>query len=296
MLCRPVIDPACCQKVQEAPKKLTRNPRSWKSFTKKFVEFQHGHSKFKELTQTLETKRVFVRYVGHEIRTPLNIVLAGLNLLSMRAESLGAELAEIVDDSKNACAAAVDILNDLLTYEKLDGNLLVLDRGAYDALDIVRGVHKMFAIQARFANITTVLDNRLSAATAPVDADSAKISQVLRNLVSNALKFTPSGGSVTLVVSLAEGAGGPRVRVEVRDTGAGMAVEDRRRLFNEVVQFNAKELQGGQGSGLGLYLSRRIVDMHGGSIGVDLDWTGPGSIFFLELPLAEPLPVEEKGT
>jgi signal transduction histidine kinase len=73
----------------------------------------------------------------------------------------------------------------------------------------------------------------------------------------------------------------------VCDTGPGLRKEDRARLFNEVIQFDAKLLQNGQGSGLGLYLSRKVVDMHGGSIGVDMEWEGVGSKFYIELDLSE---------
>lgn len=119
----------------------------------------------------------------------------------------------------------------------------------------------------------------------PVLADAAKIAQVIRNLISNAIKFTPCGGTVTIRLTMNEIEN--KVRVEVRDTGAGMTKEDRRKLFNEIVQFNPQALQNGQGSGLGLYLSRRIVDMHQGRVGVDLEWEGIGSVFFVEFPLVE---------
>ena len=86
-----------------------------------------------------------------------------------------------------------------------------------------------------------------------------------------------------------------RIRLEIQDTGPGMTVEQRKKLFNEIIQFNPKELQNGQGSGLGLYISQKIIDMHNGSIGVNLEWDGKGSIFFLELNVTNEEELSPKG-
>jgi signal transduction histidine kinase len=119
--------------------------------------------------------------------------------------------------------------------------------------------------------------------SAIVDGDANKLSQVLRNLISNAVKFTPCKGMVSVSTQIINS----KIIVKVQDSGAGMDRNDRLRLFNEIVQFNASTLQKGNGSGLGLYLTRRIVDLHGGRIWVDLDWEGPGSIFLLELDIVK---------
>jgi signal transduction histidine kinase len=152
----------------------------------------------------------------------------------------------------------------------------------------------MFQIQARSAGIELILDKTaLTQGRIIVEGDSSKLSQVYRNLVSNALKFTPPNGKVTLTMSMSLET--KRLRLEVQDTGPGMKKEDRARLFNEVIQFDAKVLQNGQGSGLGLYLSRKVIDMHGGSIGVDMDWEGIASRFYIELDVSE-AKYTERGT
>ena len=152
----------------------------------------------------------------------------------------------------------------------------------------------MFQIQARYSNINLAFDCKVKDGKISVEADSTKLSQVVRNLVSNALKFTPDGGMIT--VKMFTVSDGRSVRLEVQDTGPGMTREQRKKLFNEVVQFNPKELQNGQGSGLGLFLSRKIVEMHRGNIGVDMEWEGTGSIFFLELDVSEKVSAEEGHT
>ena len=255
----------------------------WKM--KKISELKDAQLKYDSLNQTLETKRTFVRHVSHEIRTPLNIVTSGLELLASLSKNMSADMIDIIADMRGACAVAIDILNDLLTYEKLDSDLLVLEKTSCDISELMTKVYNMFHIQAKQAEVNIELDNKVTPSTAAVvEADSAKLAQVFRNLISNALKFTKRGGTVKVGVSLDEAK--DIVRIEVHDTGVGMSKEQRRKLFKEVVQFNAMELQNGQGSGLGLYLSRKIIDMHRGVIGVDMDWEGPGSIFFVELPLS----------
>ena len=109
------------------------------------------------------------------------------------------------------------------------------------------------------------------------------MSQVLRNFLSNALKFTPEGGSVTVTVRTE----GCSLRVEVEDSGAGISSENIRRLFVEVVQFNANTLQGGGGTGLGLWICKKIIDMHGGVIGASSEGEGKGSVFFFAIPLRQ---------
>ena len=274
---------------------------TWKKFidrveenARKMVELKESQLKAQALAETLETKRIFVRHVSHEIRTPLNVVMSGLEFMESFKDILGSELLETLGDIRNACGVAIDILNDLLTYEKLDSNILTLDKSPCDFIDLVRRVCSMFQIQARYSNINLAFDNAVKSDRLTVDADSTKLSQVIRNLVSNALKFTPDGGMITVKLFIV--ADGKVVRLEVQDTGPGMTKEQRKKLFNEVVQFNPKELQNGQGSGLGLYLSRKIVDMHRGLIGVDVEWEGKGSIFFLELDVSDKAHASDDGT
>ena len=104
---------------------------------------------------------------------------------------------------------------------------------------------------------------------------------MFRNILSNALKFTPAGGTVAVRIMVSEN----RMLVEVQDSGVGISDENQKRLFNEVVQFHAKAHQGGGGSGLGLWISTKIVDMHGGSIGVRSEGEGRGSTFYFSLPV-----------
>ena len=107
------------------------------------------------------------------------------------------------------------------------------------------------------------------------------MAQVLRNLLSNAIKFTPIEGTVEVAIDARD----DRLEVRVRDSGVGISSDNQARLFNEVVQFYAKAQQAVGGSGLGLWISRKIMDMHGGSIAVHSEGEGKGAVFLISLPM-----------
>lgn len=237
------------------------------------------------MRESLDKKRVFVRHINHEIRTPLNVVMAGLDFLSTSHGDDLPELREMVREIKSACAVAIEILNDLLAYERIDSDTLTLQRTSLDIAKIVQGVGSMFEIQAKYSNIELRIEDEVGLSFLIVDADEAKLSQVLRNLVANAFKFTPSGGRVVLRMVLMEES--KRVRIEVHDTGPGIDKVDRSQLFAKAVVFDQRELQSEQGAGLGMRVSQKIIDLHGGIIGVDSTWDGPGSKFYIELPVVQ---------
>jgi signal transduction histidine kinase len=114
-------------------------------------------------------------------------------------------------------------------------------------------------------------------------ADRGRVRQVLLNLLSNAIKFTPDGGRITVVAAAANG--GTAARVAVTDSGIGIAPEDQAKLFHEFVQLDASASRKYEGTGLGLALSRRLIELHGGAIGVESE-TGKGSTFWFTLPQA----------
>jgi hypothetical protein len=128
-----------------------------------------------------------------------------------------------------------------------------------------------------------------------LNIDKPKLHQVLRNLVSNAIKFTSgmNESSVKRVV-IYTSILGETLKIQVCDTGPGISGANQLRLFKDIVQFNPNELQKGGGSGLGLYISRGIVDLHGGRIGVHSDGEGKGSCFTLEIPCLPSEPVESE--
>ncbi|RYH28640.1 HAMP domain-containing histidine kinase [archaeon] len=148
----------------------------------------------------METKRIFVRHVSHEIRTPLNTTILGLRLLDQELNTVNENrdetlLHDLVSDIDSSCAIAVDMLNDLLLYEKIEGGLVSLETTDVPVWDSMKEVLKVFRIQAKSLQIQleypdTCVDGY------HIKVDKYKLSQVFRNLVSNALKFTSTNGTV----------------------------------------------------------------------------------------------------
>jgi len=282
--------------------------------------------------EILSLKRMFVRYVSHEIRSPLNVVHAGLDILLGDLRSQQLEVAstmkgiiELAEDIYSASESAIHILNDLLEYEHLDAGSFQLDLGWKPLLCLMDGKLKWASFMAQrkgtdFAVedlILSSISDSCSASKMDDDTDEAppkyscskdslllfvdegKVDQVIRNLLTNAFKFTPAGGKVTLRMSCklndylnrAKNLDEPQnpvvgvFRLEVVDSGAGIAEEDQKKVFGEFAQFNRNELQGGGGSGLGLWVSRKIITMHQGVMGFQSEGKGQGSVFYFELPL-----------
>ena len=130
-----------------------------------------------------------------------------------------------------------------------------------------------------------------------VEVDESKIAQVIRNFISNAIKFTPAGGEVTVNLTyvtnqrLLSSDIKNWLRLEVTDTGHGIAPENQHKVFNQIVQFHANKQQGGGGSGIGLWISKKIVELHGGKVGLFSEGEGKGCTFYLELPLHDVIEV-----
>jgi len=281
--------------------------------------------------RALEMKRLFVRYVSHEIRTPLSTCSIGLELVgSMRSRDVTSALfraKQIVQESstyefeadakllgdastnldsifsmieeiKESTDIAVGILNDLLLYEKIEGGLLALERKPYPAVQIITDAIRPFSIQSRAAKVelVTILDDSFSrdelvVPTVFICVDKSKIQQVVRNLVSNALKFSPEGSTVTIKMAKitcemsSKEQARACVRIEVTDSGAGMAPENIKELFSSIIQFDSERLQCGGGSGIGLYVSKGIIDLHNGVIKARSAGLGMGSTFQVDIPI-----------
>src|SRR5213595_2250310 len=242
-----------------------------------------------ELDQAGKLKDQFLANVSHELRTPLNSVI-GFSELLLTGQVEGAALSDTQRDyletiSRNG-RHLLQLINELLDLSKIAAGRmdLRLEPVPLDALlrEAADSVHAQ--LEAR--------RHRLALEPAPdavtVTADRGRVLQILLNLLSNAIKFTPEGGQVTLAARLEGGEGGGRhVRVAVSDTGIGIAPEDQARLFQEFVQLDAAPSRRYEGTGLGLALSKRLVELHGGAIGVE-SALGKGSTFWFTLPRAEP--------
>ena len=235
-----------------------------------------------ELDRAGKLKDQFLANVSHELRTPLNSVIGFSDLLLTMA-SPESPLTDTQRDYLETIARngrhLLDFINELLDLSKIAAGRmqLSLEPLALDAL--FREVAD--SVRAQLEARTHKLAIEPESETLLVTADRGRLRQVLLNLLSNAIKFTADGGRITLSAQLA----GDRVRVAVSDSGIGIAPEDQEKLFREFVQLDGSPSRRYEGTGLGLALSKRLVELQGGAIGVDSQ-LGKGSTFWFTVPRA----------
>ena len=234
----------------------------------------------------LENKRELVKHAAHEIRTPLNTIGMGLSLLEKGIQEYNDSnyLLGLVKDIEESNALAVGILTDLLNYEKIASKQMHLDLCRLPPIPFFTKVLRPFYLNARAKNIELKCNyDEVQLQNVLINIDEGKMGQVFRNLVSNAIKFSEDGGTVNINIRLRDC---EWLRVEVEDSGPGVCPEDQRKLFHEVAQFNPNANQGGGGSGVGLWISKKIVDMHGARISIRSE-LGVGSTFTLDIKIEE---------
>ena len=226
-------------------------------------------------------KSRFMRVAAHQLRAPLSAINSLLTVVLRSYEALGEEKRlEMVQRAENRTRLMLDLLSDLLALSRLrDARDQKPARQLIAFDDLLRRVVALYSTQSEQKQQT--LESRLEAGSAQVLGDPDRLRDVLSNLVSNAVKYTPEGGRVT-VASRADGA---EVVLEVADTGIGIPLEDQKHLFEEFFRAsNAREFVQ-EGTGLGLSIVREIVQAHDGKITFDSQ-PGQGTRFTVTLPLA----------
>jgi signal transduction histidine kinase len=225
-------------------------------------------------------KSRFFASLSHELRSPLNAILGYSDLLQ---RGIGGELGELQTEFLGYITAAgrhlTAVVNDILDTSRIEAGRLDLVREPVSVADATRFVVAMFMPQAREAGVE--LSSSVPDDLVPVDADPVRLKQVLCNLVSNAIKFTPRGGRVGVTARLQ----GEQVELSVRDSGVGIRSEDMPRLFRDFERVGSRVEHPTEGTGLGLALTRRLVELHGGSIRADSQ-QGCGSTFTVLLPMS----------
>jgi CheY-like chemotaxis protein len=229
-------------------------------------------------------KSEFLSRMSHDLRTPLNAVLGFAQVLEL--DELSTDQRDSVNQILKGGRHLLELINEVLDIARIDAGRLPISLEPVAMAEVGQEVLALIAPQATARNIE--LDNRLDAADERhVLADRQRRKQVLLNLLSNAVKYNRAGGRVTLTCD-APAAG--HLRLIVRDTGYGITPADLARLFIAFERLHADQ-QGVEGTGLGLALSKRLVEAMGGSVGVE-STAGVGSTFWIKLPIAEDRPVE----
>jgi GAF domain-containing protein len=224
-------------------------------------------------------KSEFLANMSHELRTPLNAILGFSEVLAERMfGEVNEKQAEYLQDILSSGRHLLSLINDILDLSKVEAGRLELELGRFhlptaldNALTLVRERATRHGI-----TLTQTVDERVG----DIVADERKVKQILLNLLSNAVKFTPEGGRVGLTATAAEGI----ITIAVSDTGIGIAPEDQAAIFEEFRQVGREDARKQEGTGLGLTLAKKFVELHGGRIWVQ-SHVGQGSTFTFTVPV-----------
>jgi signal transduction histidine kinase len=231
------------------------------------------------LNQALELKSRFLSYMSHEFRTPLTSITSLTNMLISRLDGpLGVEQARQVEFIRRSVLELTDMVNDLLDLAKVDAGRITISPEWFEMVDLFSALRGMF--KPIVANMSVSLTFDEPKAVPRLYTDDQKLSQILRNFISNSLKFT-SQGEVHVSAQLTETG---EVEFAVHDTGIGIAPEHLTTLFADFVQIDTRLQRRLRGTGLGLSLARKFAELLGGRVGAESQ-LGIGSRFWVIIPV-----------
>ncbi|MBV9158075.1 MAG: PAS domain S-box protein, partial [Acidobacteriaceae bacterium] len=229
--------------------------------------------------EATQLKEQFLANTSHELRTPMNGIMGMINLL--RATHLTAEQGEYAEAVSQCANDLLTIINDLLDLSQIEAGRLSLSHEPLDVHESVKAVINLLRLRAKSKelSLTYHIDSQLPAC---IYGDSVRFRQVLTNLIANAIKFTATGG---VHVRVKAARGGSLLCCEVTDTGIGVEESVRDRIFQAFFQADGTTCRRFGGTGLGLTISKQLVEIMGGRIGTYNNNSGPGATFWFELPL-----------
>ncbi len=247
------------------------------------VENVRLFTEIQEKTQQLEIanrhKSEFLANMSHELRTPLNAVIGFSEVLLERMfGEVNEKQEEYLQDILSSGKHLLSLINDILDLSKIEAGRMELEAQPFDlpaAFD-----NALTLIRERATRNSIGLGVHVDPRIGEVVADERKVKQVLLNLLSNAVKFTPEGGTITMSAVL----NGGMVEISVADTGIGIAPEDQATVFEEFRQVGTDYARKREGTGLGLALARRLVEIHGGTLTLQSE-LGKGSTFTFTIPV-----------
>ena len=260
---------------------------------------------------TITSLRTFIRHLSHEVRTPMNVVQMNLEIISDKICNIKPrlsfkdyeELIDMTNESVESSEVAVNVLNEILEVDKITQGLEKYEKVNINFGKFIEKTCRIFSGKAVTKKVILDYSQYKNYKNIIVNFDVNKVGMVLRNFISNALKFTNENDTIQVNINLIyknlenkniqiipdeENQRYNFIRVEVVDNGIGIHEENINKLFNTSIQIEAAKNQDGKGSGFGLLIAKKHVEAHNGFIGVNSEGLGKGSCFWFELPF-EPL-------
>ena len=232
----------------------------------------------------MAARQEFLGIVSHELKTPVAVMKAYTELLLRRAERVGrSSEVDILHRMQDQAERMLAMIEQLLDLRRLGAGLLTLELSHFDLAEVVRRLAHEIELTTVSHNIAVLADGKMT-----ITADRRRIEEVITNLLDNAVKYSPPGGTIRVRVWRDEaGPAGGSAFVSVQDEGPGVASPDRARIFERFYQASGRLHKGRAGLGLGLYISRELVRRHGGDVWLESP-EGAGARFIVRLPVSGP--------
>ena len=241
--------------------------------------FKEIQEKSAQLEVANKHKSEFLANMSHELRTPLNAIIGFAEVLSERMfGEVNEKQADYLKDIHESGKHLLSLINDILDLSKIEAGRMELELSSFHLPSAVSNAVTLIRERALRHGIalSVAIDERLG----QFQADERKVKQILLNLLSNAVKFTPDGGRVDVSAKLDT----DKIEIAVKDSGVGMTPEDQASLFEEFKQLGKDRSRKAEGTGLGLALTKKFVELHGGAMRVE-SAPGKGSTFMFSLPM-----------
>lgn len=235
-----------------------------------------------EITRMEAVKTEFLATASHELRTPLTIIKEFISLVSDGIPGpVNAEQIECLKSASNNCDRLSHLLNDILDLQKIGSDNPELLRIETNVMELIDNCKQDFMLRCKKKNLDLIVNNSIDVVN--VLADKDKITQILVNLIGNAIKFTPDGGCIELSSYLVMDNPG-YVTIEVKDSGPGLDPKDHEHIFKKFTQLSRTDGPGMKGTGLGLAIVKSLVELHGGKIKIESE-LGKGCKFLFTIPI-----------